>query len=218
MLAGALRERAVVVDANPDVSTLALKMPRRADVRSLHALPAIADQVLGDSDLRPFLVHNSLGLDAVISRRRREVDADYEPVKVVEVAPVAQDDSFPSQFVPPYADYATLADAFEEVGTESETRVLDGSQYRGEPSSAESGPPNRSGDRPEELQTNLPVREAAEGESTGVPDSPEASRISVVEPQGFFARLWGAVRGFAGTVRTGERSEDDAERNHRRSG
>ena len=81
---------------------------------------------------------------------------------------------------------------------------------------AESGPRSHSGDGPEEPGANLPVREAAEGGPIRVPDSTEGSRILIVEPQGFFARLWGAVRGFAGTARIGERGEDDAERNQRR--
>ncbi|HEY5857760.1 MAG TPA: hypothetical protein VIW24_27920 [Aldersonia sp.] len=82
VFAGVLRERAIVVDANPDVSTLALRMPRRDDVRPLHAIPS-AGQLLDDSDLRPFLVHNRLGLDAVLSRRRRDLDTDYETYRHV---------------------------------------------------------------------------------------------------------------------------------------
>lgn len=76
VFAGVLRERAVVLDANPDVSTLALKMPRREGVSPLHSIP-LNKEMLDDSDWRPYLVHNELGLDAVISRRRRDLDDDF---------------------------------------------------------------------------------------------------------------------------------------------
>lgn len=76
VFAAKLRERVVVVDANPDKGTLKLKMPMGQQVRPLHLLAGRTDQIHSHAQLDPYLLRNDVGLDAMVSSRRRDVRAD----------------------------------------------------------------------------------------------------------------------------------------------
>lgn len=74
MLSAALREPAVVVDTNPDISTLRVRMPHRA-VASLQQLAADCRN-RSRVDLAPYLLHNPCGLHAVSADPSRHMPDD----------------------------------------------------------------------------------------------------------------------------------------------
>lgn len=76
MLAGALSDRVVVVDSNPDKGTLRLKFPTGQTALPLGQLAGHTNQIRNYSDLRPYLLSNDLGLDSLTSSRHRDPAAD----------------------------------------------------------------------------------------------------------------------------------------------
>lgn len=76
VLAGVMRDRVVALDSNPDKGTLRLKFPAGQSARPLHLLAGHTGQLRSYSDLRPFLLSNGLGLDALTSSRHRDQAAD----------------------------------------------------------------------------------------------------------------------------------------------
>ncbi|MDV6284966.1 MinD/ParA family protein [Rhodococcus jostii] len=75
-LAGVMRDRVAVVDSNPDKGTLRLKFPTGQSALPLHQLAGRTEQLRSYSDLRPYLLSNELGLDALTSSRHRDPAAD----------------------------------------------------------------------------------------------------------------------------------------------
>ncbi len=73
-----MRDRVVALDSNPDKGgTLRLKFPAGQSARPLHLLAGrTGGQLRSYSDLRPFLLSNGLGLDALTSSRHRDQAAD----------------------------------------------------------------------------------------------------------------------------------------------
>lgn len=76
MLAAVMRDRVAVVDSNPDKGTLRLKFPKGQASLPLQQLAGRTEMLRSYSDLRPYLLSNDLGLDALTSTRHRDTTAD----------------------------------------------------------------------------------------------------------------------------------------------
>lgn len=76
VFAGALRDRVVVVDSNPDKGTLRLKFPADQTARPLHELASRTEEIGSYAALDPFLLSNNLGLDGLVGSRHRDPAVD----------------------------------------------------------------------------------------------------------------------------------------------
>jgi hypothetical protein len=156
-----------------------------------------------------------LAAEANLTPEVTSVEAEYHPVRVIELTPASRADA-PAADIISSAPNGSLADAFEEVPRESNAPSNDQTQEWAAEQSDEQGPRRQLRGAAEEVLANSPGSTAAGHSETHMDGSADVSGVPFSEPQGFFARLWGAVRGFVGTARIGDRSEGDAERTQRR--